>query len=212
MTRVGTSYNEYPATQAIASVLLGAQLANEDHIVINGWSFEIQTDGGLPTDGGDEAVDTTGNGTAAFDVASIVAAINASTATLIAGVVTAVATESAVLLFADTPGTAGNAITLTDDATNATTSGATFSEGIGRQIEAVHVHRHTVVTIEETSTQFIVPTSLAAVNNVSAVWQDAGVITTNDATFTISGTSVIVTEVSAWAAGDVLVVTITGPE
>lgn len=110
------------AVQATAMVTItGIVFAAGDKVTINGVHFVPGTDFAT-------------GASAVLCAASLAAAVNASPNVLIDGLITAEASGAIVTLTAVTPGTAGNAYTLTKvdtGAANFTLSGATFAGGTG---------------------------------------------------------------------------------
>jgi len=214
----GSTFFRYLAQHATGHLFLGAQGLDTELVTINGRKVEIDAGGDGGT-AGNLIVDTSGDASIAAEVATLVAAINADTNAL--AIYTAVGvsdsfggTLDTVAFFADTPGTAGNAITLTTDITSATVSGATFAGGSALGEGETHVIRHTVTTQEATSAFFFLHTPLEYIAEWSAVWEDAGVkkdlTSVVDVVVTVTGSNLIVHEGTAWAAGDVIIMTVSG--
>ena len=216
MTKVGSSYEIYPATFASAAVYHGGATTDADTVTINGRIYEFHDTEGSVT-AGNVWVDAT-SGTADGEIAAFVAAINADTSALIAGVITAVAdtTNDVTWLYADTPGVAGNDLLLeTTNAGNLVVNGATFTDGYDSGTKAEYVYRCTITAAEAATGEMFFATSLVKVLEVSIVQEDAGIPNdAPDAIITTSNGDVTIKKGVApdWADGDVLIVTIKGTE
>lgn len=216
----GTTFFRYLAQHAAGHLFLGAQGTDGKLLTINGRIYECDASGDGVT-AGRVQVDTSPGGisTIALEVPVWVSAINNDTNAL--AIYTAVGvsdtfggTLDTVALFADTPGSAGNDITLTTDITTATVSGAAFVGGSDIGEAETHVIRHTVTAQEATSAFFFLHTPLEYIAEWSAVWEDAGLrkdlTSLVDIVVTISAGNMVIHEGTAWAAGDVVIMTVSG--
>jgi hypothetical protein len=203
-------------------------------LAASGWVdfSDVATDGHLITIGGRKYecnVSSTSSGTADVDitlvapgvaatvdahVAAIADAINADPlATVVA---TADTTSDSVFLYAKVPGTVGNAITLTTNLTNGIASAATLTNGQNEMSVQVLPIAWTLTAAEATSGVVRIRTPLTEIKGISILMSDGGVLKTPDSTVAITaatGASIIkITEgtTPAWAASDVLYVTVIG--
>lgn len=217
---IGDSFHRFHAIQAAGHLFLAAQGTDGKILTINGRIYECDASGDGVT-AGSVQVDTSPGGisTIALEVPVWVDAINDDTSAL--AIYTAVGvsdtfggTIDTVALYAQTPGTDGNDITLTTDITSATVSGATFANGQDIGESETYVIRHTVTTQEATSAFFFIHTPLAFIAEWSAAWEDGGLkkdlTSLVDIVVTLSGGDLIVHEGTAWTAGDVVIISATG--
>lgn len=217
---VGNTFFRYLAQHAAGHLLLGAQAADGKLLTINGRIYECDAAGNGVT-AGSVVVDTSPGGisTIALEVPVWVDAINNDSDAL--AIYTAVAvsdtfggTIDTVALFADTPGTAGNDITLTTDIGTASVSGAKFIGGQAIGETETHVLRHVVTAQEANSGFFFLHTPLLVITEWSAVWEDAGLridlTSLVNVVVTISGGNMVIHEGTAWEAGDVVIMTVSG--
>jgi hypothetical protein len=202
MTQVGTTFLRYPATPATAFIAFTDRPTTTETFVVNGvtLTYLIGTLSDL-----DE------------DVIAITALVNDSVDPLIAGKVTARAlptggSATQVRLYADAPGTSGNAITLTEDLTNATASGATFTGGTATADKEEVIVKHVIDAADATLGALIIDTEFTEIMEWSSVFYDAGLLTADVPAFAPSGGTMTITKGSGttWAAGDIFIVTIAG--
>lgn len=182
-------------------------------ITINGRKYECNVSS-TASGTADVVIDLTTAADVDAQVTAIAAAINADTE----AVVTAAAdtTSDTVFLYAVTPGTVGNAITLTTNITNAVASGATLSNGQNEMSVQILPIKWTITAVEATAGVIRILTPFTNIRGVQTLFSDAGVLKTADVTLAITeatGASVLkLTEGStpAFAANDVLYITVFG--
>jgi hypothetical protein len=219
MTQVGTSFNEYPATSAAAAIYFSGQPANTNTLTLGTAIFEYATDdvaAGTNIPILAAAVDSTDKA-----ITACALAINSATHASVAGLITAVAdlANDVLWLYADIPGTAGNAYIIAETLANAVSGAAAnpgvFAGGQARGVEGTYVFRHTITAAEATGGLLQFQTQLAAVFEVGLSMEDAGlIVTAPDSTIAVSGGLVTITEgtTPAWTAADIIIVTIKGIE
>lgn len=210
-TPVGDAWRVFPATYAMGYLRISGGVPSDTQIfTINGRIYELDTNGSAAT-GGQVLVSITGVSTADQFCTAIAAGINGDSSRSVNAV--ADLTNDIIWLYALNPGSAGNAITLTEGLSNTTPSGSTLSGGNDQKTEERHIYRYTVGSDAATGGRLRIKTDLSYILSVDVRQEDAALVDDSlDVTVTISGGYVTLGEGSApaWADGDVLIVTIVG--
>jgi hypothetical protein len=118
-----------------------------------------------------------------------------------------------VALYADVPGTAGNAITLALGTLNQTVvSGATFTGGTAPGDNEEVIVNHVIDASDVILGSLIIDTGFTKIMEWSSEFYDAGLLTADVPGFAPSGGTMTITKGSGttWAAGDIFIVTIAG--
>lgn len=191
-------------------IVSGGVPADTEYFTVNGRIYELDTDS-TADNGGDVLIDVTGLSTADQFVTAIAAGINGDSSREVDAV--ADTANDVVWMFARAGGTAGNALTLTENMANTSASAATFSGGTAGGVEQRALIRHALTSAEATRTYLAFGTSMDNVVSVDLWIEDAGVLNkAPNTTITVSGGTVILKTGNSptWGTGDVLILEIVG--
>lgn len=220
----GVSYTYNPLTDAYEPAKVGVPsyaygwfdlsdvVVDGDTITIGGRSYELNVSS-TAAGTSDSTIDLTTVSTVDTQIAAIVAHLNADP--LCPVTASGNATLDSIFVYAKTPGSAGNAITLAETLTNGVASGETLVDGSDDVSVQVLAFRHTITAAEAAAGAIRVLTRFSTIKSVVLGFEDAGVVAAAGTTMTITNaagaSSVLIAEgTPAWANNDVMNIVVFG--